>query len=63
MLDQLPAIRWGDFGLKDVKGVSVELKNPIKDFYLTNVIAKASPTMQECSRILVHGEQVLEAAE
>lgn len=63
MLDQLPAISWADFGLKDVKGVSVELKATIKDFYLTNVIAKASPTMQECSRILVHGEQILEAAE
>jgi NADH-quinone oxidoreductase subunit G len=63
MLDQLPPVRWADFGLKDVKGVSVEFKNPVKDFYLTNVIAKASPTMQECSRVFVHGEQIPEAAE
>ncbi len=35
---------------------------PIKDFYLTNAIARASVVMQECSAELVHG-QVLEAAE
>ena len=35
---------------------------PIKDFYLTNPIARASLVMQECSAELVHG-QVLEAAE
>ena len=36
---------------------------PIKDFYLTNSICRASPTMQRCSSELVHGEQFLEAAE
>jgi NADH-quinone oxidoreductase subunit G len=36
---------------------------PIKDFYLTNAICRASPTMQRCSRELVHGETWLEAAE
>ncbi len=36
---------------------------PIKDFYLTNAICRASPTMQRCSSELVHGEQFLEAAE
>ena len=35
---------------------------PIKDFYLTNAIARASAVMQECSAELIHG-QVLEAAE
>jgi NADH-quinone oxidoreductase subunit G len=35
---------------------------PIKDFYLTNPIARASVVMQECSAELIHG-QVLEAAE
>ena len=29
---------------------------PIKDFYLTNAICRASPTMQRCSSELVHGE-------
>ncbi|MEY4869247.1 MAG: hypothetical protein RIS11_441 [Pseudomonadota bacterium] len=36
---------------------------PIKDFYLTNSICRASPTMQRCSTELVHGEEFLEAAE
>jgi NADH-quinone oxidoreductase subunit G len=36
---------------------------PIKDFYLTNPIARASPTMQRCSAELLHDEDVLEAAE
>jgi NADH-quinone oxidoreductase subunit G len=36
---------------------------PIKDFYLTNAICRASETMNLCSRELVHGEQLLEAAE
>ena len=36
---------------------------PIKDFYLTNAIARASETMQRCSAELLHGEDILEAAE
>ncbi|ANU08096.1 NADH-quinone oxidoreductase subunit NuoG [Paraurantiacibacter namhicola] len=36
---------------------------PISDFYLTNPIARSSPTMQRCSAELVHGEDVREAAE
>lgn len=35
----------------------------IKDFYLTNAICRASPTMQRCSEELVHGQAFLEAAE
>ncbi len=36
---------------------------PIKDFYLTNPIARSSPTMQHCSAELLHDDAVLEAAE
>jgi NADH-quinone oxidoreductase subunit G len=36
---------------------------PIKDFYLTNPIARASATMQRCSAELLHGEEFAEAAE
>ena len=36
---------------------------PIKDFYLTNAICRASETMQRCSAELVHGDAFLEAAE
>ena len=35
----------------------------IADFYLTNMICRASPTMQRCSAELVHGQDMLEAAE
>jgi NADH-quinone oxidoreductase subunit G len=36
---------------------------PIKDFYLTNPIARASAVMQRCSDELLHGADVREAAE
>ena len=36
---------------------------PIKDFYLTNPIARASETLQRCSAELLHGESFSEAAE
>jgi NADH-quinone oxidoreductase subunit G len=36
---------------------------PIDDFYLTNAICRASPTMQRCSAELIHGESFAEAAE
>ena len=36
---------------------------PIKDFYLTNPIARASAVMQQCSAELLHGEELAEAAE
>jgi NADH-quinone oxidoreductase subunit G len=39
------------------------IASPIKDFYLTNAICRASPTMQRCSAELLHGDPMLEAAE
>jgi NADH-quinone oxidoreductase subunit G len=42
---------------------SGEVTYPIADFYLTNAICRASPTMQRCSAELVHGEEFAEAAE
>jgi NADH-quinone oxidoreductase subunit G len=36
---------------------------PIKDFYLTNAICRASPTMQRCSQEILHGVDFAEAAE
>ncbi len=40
-----------------------EIRYPIADFYLTNAICRASPTMQRCSEELVYGREFLEAAE
>ena len=39
------------------------LAYPIGDYYLTNAICRASPTMRRCSAELVHGEEFAEAAE
>jgi NADH-quinone oxidoreductase subunit G len=36
---------------------------PIRDFYLTNAITRASPTMHRCSEELVYGRSLQEAAE
>jgi len=46
----------------DAKGQG-EVTYPIRDFYLTNAICRASPTLQRCSAELVHGQAFAEAAE
>jgi NADH-quinone oxidoreductase subunit G len=43
--------------------VSGEIVYPIEDFYLTNPIARSSPTLQRCSAELLHGQSFQEAAE
>jgi NADH-quinone oxidoreductase subunit G len=43
--------------------VSGEIVYPIEDFYLTNPIARASPTLRRCSAELLHGQSFQEAAE
>jgi NADH-quinone oxidoreductase subunit G len=54
-----------DYGPLPAGGGSAEgaIGYPIKDFYLTNAISRASPTMQRCSAELLHGEDFAEAAE
>ena len=42
---------------------SREVAYPVKDFYLTNPIARASVVMQRCSDELLHGDELKEAAE
>ena len=39
------------------------IPSPIQDFYLTNAICRASPTMQRCSDEIFHGNDFAEAAE
>jgi NADH-quinone oxidoreductase subunit G len=48
---------------KKAKAPKGEIGNPIKDFYLTNPIARASAVMQQCSAELTHGDALQEAAE
>jgi NADH-quinone oxidoreductase subunit G len=49
-----PAI-WGRIGQAGPIDAKVPLESPIRDFYLTNPIARASMTMAECSRTFVTG--------
>ena len=63
-LAQLGLVRfpWSPPAL-DTRAEGVLEGYPIKDFYLTNAICRASPTMQRCSAELVHGQDFAEAAE
>ena len=70
MFTEAPALRepglarfdWNPPAL-DAAGVGRIEGYPVKDFYLTNAICRASPTMQRCSQELVHGQSFAEAAE
>ena len=61
MIEDVPAL--GRDGLIDLPWAPPKLDAkakgpvgyPIKDFYLTNAICRASPTMRRCSEELVHG--------
>ena len=57
----LATFEWNPPAL-DAKGAG-KIAYPIKDFYLTNAICRASPTMQRCSAELIHGENFAQAAE
>ena len=70
MIAEVPAL--GEEGLADYgtipaapagASVSSTIGYPIKDFYLTNSIARASVVMQRCSDELLHGDTMKEAAE
>ncbi len=69
MITEVPAL--GEQGVVDYgwdspklpTGAKGKIGYPIKDFYLTNAIARASETMNRCSAELIHGEEILEAAE
>jgi NADH-quinone oxidoreductase subunit G len=60
----LVAFDWAPPALEAVaipKGTGIAY--PIQDFYLTNPIARSSPTLQRCSAELLHGQAFAEAAE
>ncbi|MCW3797326.1 NADH-quinone oxidoreductase subunit NuoG [Sphingomonas sp. BN140010] len=59
--DGLMDLPWSPPSLPVTPGGPVTL--PIKDFYLTNSICRASPTMHRCSEELIHGRTFAEAAE
>ena len=70
MMKEVPSL--GEEGLADLGslpapdergGAEGRMRYPIDDFYLTNPIARASATMQQCSQELLHGHELAEAAE
>ena len=71
MIAEVPAL--GEEGLADygalpkadakAKAEGEITAYPIKDFYLTNPIARASAVMQQCSAELLHSDELMEAAE
>ncbi len=69
MIAEVPAL--GTEGLADYgstlpkgkAGAKGVIGYPVKNFYLTNAVARASETMQRCSAELLHGEHYAEAAE
>ena len=71
MIAEVPSL--GEEGLADLGGLPKANEKaaaegtisayPIKDFYLTNPIARASEVMHRCSAELLHGGELAEAAE
>ncbi|MGE3420319.1 MAG: NADH-quinone oxidoreductase subunit NuoG [Bradyrhizobium sp.] len=59
----LVAFDWAPPKLDSKVAAGARLAYPVKDFYLTNPIARSSPTLQRCSAELLHGESFAEAAE
>lgn len=63
MMDTVMPAAWSEFGVKG-KTANEPFVNPVKNYYLTNAICRASETMQACSRELnVSEDEYMEAAE
>ena len=61
---QLVAFDWAPPALAAAKlAKGTEVAYPVQDFYLTNPIARSSPTLQRCSAEILHGQDYAEAAE
>ena len=52
---------WNAIGKAGTLDTKTLLESPIRDFYMTNPIARASETMAECSRIFVSGADKMAA--
>jgi NADH-quinone oxidoreductase subunit G len=52
---------WNSIGTNGAIDGSKALASPVRDFYLTNPIARASVTMAECSRLFVPGAHQMAA--
>jgi len=56
-LDVLPQSEWKSFGGKGKVESHVSFTTPVKNFYLTNAIARASQTMLKCVDTFINNDQ------
>lgn len=59
-VDVIQPAAWGPFG-RPGPVHDEPFRSPVTDFYLTNPVTRASPTMRRCSREILHGEVPAEA--
>lgn len=63
-VDMVPETEWGEFGDAKASVSDTPFKNPVENFYQTNVITKSSVTMMKCiAEFVNHEEPLAEAAE
>lgn len=60
-IDQILPAPWGDFG-KNGKASPAPFASAVQNFYMTNVITRASLTMAECTKVFLHGDAVEDMA-
>lgn len=60
--DQFVPNKWSSFGGAEHQISDVPFENPIKNFYMTNVICNASETMKRCTSKFVLGEEEYQEA-
>ncbi len=65
VFDEVEPLEWANFGGNGENISNEPLMNPIRNFYLTNVITRASETMRRCTEVFIEGneQEFQEAAE
>ncbi len=54
-IDEIVPASWGGFG-KSGKTTATPFVSAVPNFYMTNVITRASVTMAECTKVFLHGD-------
>lgn len=62
-IDEIAPAKWNSFGGAAHKASEEPFINPVKNFYMTNVICHASETMKRCTDKFINHIDILEAAE
>ena len=62
-VDQIKPAQWCEFGAKGDIDVKASFINPLRSYYMTNAICRASDTMAACASSFAERDKQLEAAE